>query len=153
MRRLASTTSGIIGFAALLLLAAPSTARAGDPHHRGHGHGYSHHEIRTHHGHRSYRSGRAVYGGFAVPHRIHGPAYRTYRPYYTGSVYHGAHHHRHRIYRFPVYSPYSGPVYRTYAYCDGNLYGGPVTGYGVAYDGGFHASVRTRHLQVDYHGR
>jgi hypothetical protein len=45
----------------------------------------------------------------------------TFAPFHTGRVYHRAHRHYHRAYRFPVIVD-GHVVYRPFTYCDGRLF-------------------------------
>jgi hypothetical protein len=56
-----------------------------------------------------------------VPRRIYVEDRTYFRPYYTGGVYYGPHHHYHAAYRFPVYVN-GGVVVRPYSYCGDEVF-------------------------------
>ena len=142
MRRLVKTATGVLGLVTLVTLAAPVSAQAGNKHHSRDHHRQGHH--RHDHGHNSRPSfHQSFYGGsFAVPRYLGHHGYQSsYGRYHQQRVYHRGHDHHHSIYRFPVYTGHRRD-YRSYAYCDGELYG--------RYRGGLHVSLGTPHFRVSY---
>ena len=111
----------IAGIATALVIAlafVPAAfAGGGNKHGRKHGHGHSHHD--SHHD--SWRGGwhGGHHGYVAIPRTIHYGGWHA--PYYSSSVYYGPHHHRHTVYRYPVWVD-GAVVYRPYAYCGNHLF-------------------------------
>ncbi len=61
---------------------------------------------------------------FSIPRQLLRHQLHSLSHFFLGSYYYPAHHHRHMVYDFPVYSS-SRVTYRTYAYCQGELYDQP----------------------------
>jgi len=112
----------------LALVVSPALAgRAehGRPDPGRHGSYKVHHKHSRHEHHRHAHRGPVVRGGFVVPVVIRGERARVYRHYYRGRAYAPAHRHYHAVYRFPV-AEGRGYVWRSHAYCGGELYREPV---------------------------
>ncbi len=98
-----------------------------------------------HRSHRSYRDRDDYYRPryrssyrFSIPHRLIENQLHALSHFFLGSFYYPEHHHYHRVYDFPVYV--GGRVtYRTYAYCQGELYDQPYddSEYDYDYDSGY----------------
>ena len=104
LRKLAMSLPIIIA----VLLALPSDSRA-DAWQGGHGHGHGQ-RVRAYAPHYS-----------TVPRWIPVESRSTFRPYFSGRVYYGPHHHYHTAYQFPVFV--NGVVaYRPYYYCGDQVF-------------------------------